>query len=244
MKFILSIFISLCFSCNNIEKRKKFIKVQPIKIVHQKENSDSTEFLIAPYRIVPNMEITKIDSNKKIFKFGKHSLITFLENSNYLCSIDGKRVDYSSSVTINEVIKKKDSLNWTTYAIENIKYYKSDVEDKLLITLQSQPCMGKGCAINNFLIYDFKNKTENYFGAYRNYSNKTGNFYDFNKDGKFEFISQSFPNDLNCSNNCIYFYKIFLENEEGKFIPKTDSKRNPYYLQSSEEGSIISSNWF
>ena len=100
------------------------------------------------------------------------------------------------------------------------------------ISMVNTPCTGIGCRVMNYLIYDLKTKTKNFFGTYRFALDREFGLFDFDNDGTLDFLSGTYEGKSEgIGIEFANIYQIFTMDDKGLFHLQTDSKRKPYFMK-------------
>ena len=226
------------------EKEGQPTEPSPANEVSQAEEQvqDSVSRLMNRFKVDPTF-FGRIINDSVPINFNNHVIIPFIEDSLFLCSIDGEKIKYVNKTTANEVVEKTDSLNWSTFRINTVKDYHLRGSDILLITFNSSPCTGTGCGVDYYLVYDLNTKAQNYLGTYRNYEDTVIGPFDFNNDKSIQFLCPSFPNDLQCLDSCIYKFKVYNLDKNGLLSLARDKENREYFIEMMN-GIIVKANWY
>lgn len=179
------------------------------------------------YRIKPTLIINNEEGNKTVIQVSNHRIVWLSTENETKIRIDSDMFSIKDKVTLNDVHDTKDSVsfanNW-----DEIKFYKYGDREIIGIRMLSDPCMGIGCSVNYYLIYDMKTKVTNFFGTLRT-DNELA-FYDFRKEGKIDYLSKSFNGDLQGSTPMKFIYELFSMQLNGQFMQEKDINGKAYYI--------------
>lgn len=151
-----------------------------------------------------------------------------------LISLKDKYNLNNSSYNSSEQKEKIYADIWT-----QIKFYKFEKDDYIgereLIGIEFGPsiCTGLMCSVTNYLVYDFKTKSKNFFGGFRRSIDY--DLYYFNKESEkntIDFVSTSFDG-LHADSKIpdIETFNIYSMNEKGVFKELKNSKGEVFYLK-------------
>ena len=183
------------------------------------------------YEIKPAHIVNDLGYGIRKVSFEDHEILWKDTNDITEVTIDGDKITLDDFATLNSVWNDEhDSVSFMNSWYQ-IKLYKHKGRDLIVIMMGNYPCMGLGCMVNHFLVYDLKNRTRNFFGAF--FLEDEGNLYDFSVDGDISYVSRTFNGDANDPSGSMskdFIYEIFTLNAKGSFIQGKDFQKRPYQI--------------
>ncbi|RYX84402.1 hypothetical protein EON73_03360 [bacterium] len=225
-KLIAFLALTILTSCNNAENKAIDLKVQVNKAFSFKKTK--LNYYFNKYEIKPSIIINNSEGNQTEVQLLKHKVKWFNTNNETKIKIDGDIFTLKDQATLNIVWNKKDSVdfvnNW-----DEIKLYKVNGRELVGIRMLFQPCTGLGCSVDYFLIYDLQTKTKNFFGTFKT-DNKLA-LYNFNNDGKIDYLSKTFIGNLEGSKPTNFVYELYSIEGNGKFIQQKNNSGQTYQIK-------------
>ncbi len=220
------------FACKQEQAENVVIQKHQVDITAHIQDTTSKEeydidayfnrYKIQPMAIVLN---TYTESEISIFY---HKIKWIDKDGMNTIRIDGKLIDLETKVTLNPVWDKGgDSVkfinNW-----DEIKYYRLNGNEFIAVRMHFNPFAGLGCSVYYFLVYDFKNKTENYFGTFR--TDEELNLYSFNNNDQIDYLSRTFVGDAQGATEMNFITELYSLNKKGAFVLQKDSNGAPFQI--------------
>ncbi|RAV99157.1 hypothetical protein [Pseudochryseolinea flava] len=131
-------------------------------------------------------------------------------------------------------------ITWELCAIVEVQSSVSNtVRSRLTVTEQVAkvipavinfgPCVGLGCSVSYFLIYDVATKSKNFFGTFRN--NESLELFDFLNDSKVDYVSKTFNGDAHGSSPMEFIYELYSREANGNFTEQKDDNGRAYQIK-------------
>lgn len=119
---------------------------------------------------------------------------------------------------------------WKLYEVNNRKY--------LSLIFGIKGCVGTGCMFDVILLYDFSRK-QIYITTGHILTAKQGNFGDFNKDGKLDYIDVEYSGKGNIHTADTVTLTLYTQTKFGHFEKFLDENQKSIFVKAKFEGNIF-----
>ena len=179
------------------------------------------------YRLTPSIEINNTAENYTEFQIGVHNFEWIDTDEETKIKINNDLFTLKDKTTLNIVSDRKDSVDFANYWDE-IKLYKHNDKEYIGIKMLFSPCVGLGCSVAYFLIYDITTKSKNFFGTFKMDQNL--DLYDFLNDDKIDYVSKTFNGySYDSTPNEIIYERYSIDvNGEFKKLEDESDLTNPF----------------
>lgn len=234
-RFLISLILIPFISCTNKTQNSAKLSTEsrsdvPIeKPVKEDAVVNKIIYYFELNRIVPSVIINNTEGNQTEIQLLNHKIKWYNSEDETKIKIDNDLFTLKGQVTLNKVRENKDSVdfvnNW-----DEIKLFKYNGRELIGIRMSYDPCTGIGCSFNSYLVYDVLSKTKNFFGTFR--TNTDLELFDFNKDGKLDYVSKTYIEDSDgVATEITNLYELFSMEKDGNFILQLDDGEKPYFLK-------------
>jgi len=222
IRFLILMTVFLTTSCHN--KTEKSIQ----QISNETSNisiNDQLDTYFYDYEIKPLIIVNNTESKQTLINLGKHKIEWLDTTEETKIKIDDDLFTLKDKLTLNTVLGHKDSVdfanNW-----DEIKLFAYNRRELIGIRMSYNPCVGSGCSLDYFLIYDLKSKTKNFFGQFR--IDRKMALYHF--DNELSYVSKTYRESAN-DFKVEYIYELFSVDEKGQFNKKKNSNGLTYQIK-------------
>ncbi|KGO81248.1 hypothetical protein Q763_09200 [Flavobacterium beibuense F44-8] len=223
----LLIFSFILFSCTQKKEDKKIAdtcnhNIDTTRIITS--NDERLNIHFSDYAIVPAIIINNITGNQTNIDLFSHKIEWFDNEKETYMLIDKQKVSLKDQLTINQVTNlQKDNVdfanNW-----RQIRLYKYNNKEILLIELVYTPCTGLGCSVSYYLLYDTDKRVANYYGTYA--ERHQINLFNYG-NGEISFVSESNITTPACDQKK---YNLYTMDDKGIFQLQRKEDGNPYEI--------------
>lgn len=221
-----SVFVFL-IACNN----RKDIKAVELKT---QESNDSTldpsilDNYFGLHEIKPWIVVNNITGSQTEIKVSQHKIAWLNTDDETKIKVDNDLFTLKDKVTLNVVWESKDSVdfanNW-----DEIRVYKIEDRELMCLRMSFYPCVGLGCSVNYFVVYDFQTKSKSFFGTFRTDSRLA--LYNFNSDNKIDYLSKTFSGDAHGSTPNEIIYELYSIEGNGHFVKQKNNSGEFYQIK-------------
>lgn len=180
------------------------------------------------HKIKPSVQINNTEGNQTDIQLANHKIKWFDKDDETKIKIDNDLFTLKDKVTLNNVNYGKDpvdfSNNW-----DEIKLFKHNNREYIGIRMSFAPCVGLGCSVDFFLIYDVKTKTKNFFGTFR--TDRELELFNYGNDEKIDFVAKTHNGSANGSTPIERIYELYSMDTNGQFKVQKDSSGLTYQIK-------------
>jgi hypothetical protein len=180
------------------------------------------------HKIKPSVQINNTEGNQTDIQLANHKIKWFDKDDETKIKIDNDLFTLKDKVTLNNVNYGKDSVDFSNNWDE-IKLYKHNDREYIGIRMSFAPCVGLGCSVDFFLIYDVKTKTKNFFGTYR--TDRELELFNYGNDDKIDFVAKTHNGSANGSTPIERIYELYSMDTNGQFKVQKDSSGLTYQIK-------------
>lgn len=181
------------------------------------------------YRIEPKIVINNADDNKTEISFLGHKISWMDLGHETRFIIDDKQFSLKDEMMINEMINSQRLNVDLANSWEQIKLYNLNDSDIISVKMNYSPCMGTGCSVDYYLVYNAATKTTNYFGSYGvdNTFDNGFSLYNF-EDGEISLVSKSAIDEPEIKH---VIYELYSIDDKGKFQIRKKPNGKKYTIE-------------
>lgn len=180
------------------------------------------------HKIKPSVQINNTEGNQTDIQLANHKIKWFDKDDETKIKIDNDLFTLKDKVTLNNVSYGKDSVDFSNNWDE-IKLFKHNDREYIGIRMSFAPCVGLGCSVDFFLIYDVKTKTKNFFGTFR--TDRELELFNYGNDEKIDFVAKTHNGSANGSTPIEYIYELYSMDTNGQFKVQKDSSGLTYQIK-------------
>jgi hypothetical protein len=180
------------------------------------------------HKIKPSVQINNTEGNQTDIQLANHKIKWFDKDDETKIKIDNDLFTLKDKVTLNNVNYGKDSVDFSNNWDE-IKLFKHNDREYIGIRMSFAPCVGLGCSVDFFLIYDVKTKTKNFFGTFR--TDRELELFNYGNDDKIDFVAKTHNGSANGSTPIEYIYELYSMDTNGQFKVQKDSSGLTYQIK-------------
>jgi len=180
------------------------------------------------HKIKPSVQINNTEGNQTDIQLANHKIKWFDKDDETKIKIDNDLFTLKDKVTLNNVNYGKDSVDFSNNWDE-IKLYKHNDREYIGIRMSFAPCVGLGCSVDFFLIYDVKTKTKNFFGTFR--TDRELELFNYGNDDKIDFVAKTHNGSANGSTPIERIYELYSMDTNGQFKVQKDSSGLTYQIK-------------
>lgn len=180
------------------------------------------------HKIKPSVQINNTEGNQTDIQLANHKIKWFDKDDETKIKIDNDLFTLKDKVTLNNVSYGKVSVDFSNNWDE-IKLFKHNDREYIGIRMSFAPCVGLGCSVDFFLIYDVKTKTKNFFGTFR--TDRELELFNYGNDDKIDFVAKTHNGSANGSTPIEYIYELYSMDTNGQFKVQKDSSGLTYQIK-------------
>ncbi|MCX8483703.1 MAG: hypothetical protein ORO02_00650 [Bacteroidia bacterium] len=180
------------------------------------------------HKIKPSVQINNTEGNQTDIQLANHKIKWFDKDDETKIKIDNDLFTLKDKVTLNNVSYGKVSVDFSNNWDE-IKLFKHNNREYIGIRMSFAPCVGLGCSVDFFLIYDVKTKTKNFFGTFR--TDRELELFNYGNDEKIDFVAKTHNGSANGSTPIEYIYELYSMDTNGQFKVQKDSSGLTYQIK-------------
>ena len=211
---------------NNAENNATDLKTKGSK--SSTIDRDKLDYYFHQYEIKPSVSVNNTDGNQTEIQLSNHMIKWLNTDEETKINIDNDLFTLKDKATLNIVWDNKDSVNFANNWDE-IKLFRINDRELIGIRMSFQPCTGLGCSVSYFLIYDLQTKSKNFFGTFR--ADDKLAIYNFNNDGKLDYVSKTFSGDGHGSTPMEFIYELYSMEDNGHFIQHKNKSGQIYQIK-------------
>lgn len=228
------------------EKKPKILQNTPRTkgLVEKKFENYLLSHKIKPLLTIENDYNGARNEREETIKVSNHKVTWFHSFEESKLKIDDDIITIKDKSSLNSAdssgkIECKIVNNW-----RKIKFFKINGRDLIGIEMGNDPCTGLMCSVTFFLIYDLKNKSQNFFGDFRiDYELK---LYDFGNNGTIDFLGTNNDFTYTAGMKITHIYNLYTLEKNGNFQLQKDKNKKPYFIKRvfiSDDESEIDDNF-
>jgi hypothetical protein len=168
------------------------------------------------------------EGNQTDIQLANHKIKWFDKDDETKIKIDNDLFTLKDKVTLNNVSYGKVSVDFSNNWDE-IKLFKHNNREYIGIRMSFTPCVGLGCSVDFFLIYDVKTKTKNFFGTFR--TDRELELFNYGNDEKIDFVAKTHNGSANGSTPIERIYELYSMDTNGQFKVQKDSSGLTYQIK-------------
>lgn len=180
------------------------------------------------HKIKPSVQINNTEGNQTDIQLANHKIKWFDKDDETKIKIDNDLFTLKDKVTLNNVNYGKVSVDFSNNWDE-IKLFKHNDREYIGIRMSFAPCVGLGCSVDFFLIYDVKTKTKNFFGTFR--TDRELELFNYGNDEKIDFVAKTHNGSANGSTPIEHIYELYSMDTNGQFKVQKDSSGLTYQIK-------------
>ncbi len=180
------------------------------------------------HKIKPSVQINNTEGNQTDIQLANHKIKWFDKDDETKIKIDNDLFTLKDKVTLNNVSYGKVSVDFSNNWDE-IKLFKHNNREYIGIRMSFAPCVGLGCSVDFFLIYDVKTKTKNFFGTFR--TDRELELFNYGNDEKIDFVAKTHNGSANGSTPIERIYELYSMDTNGQFKVQKDSSGLTYQIK-------------
>ena len=186
---------------------------------------------IKPAIIFNNLFDGLREEREEVINILNHKVVWLHSFKETKIKIDDDVFSLKDQKTLNIVEDDKQDVDFAN-DWDQIKLFMFGDRELIGISMVNNPCTGIGCRVVDYLIYDLKTKSKNFFGTYRFALDRDFGLFDFGNDGTLDFLSGTYD-DRNDGKGLEFanIYQIFSMDDKGIFHLLTDKKGKPYFMK-------------
>ncbi len=235
-KFLIALLLTVSSSCNynqpNPKQDEKTATELQGKSLNETPVYDRLKNHFDLYRITPSIIINNTQGNQTDIQLGNYKIKWINNEDETKIKIDNDLFTLKDKETLNVVNgivrNKKDAVdfanNW-----DEVRLYKYNEDEYIGIRMPSYPCVGLGCSVHYFLIYDTKTKTKNFFGTFR--VDNELELFNFSNDDKIDYVSKTYNADIHNAETIEIVYQLYSIDTDGKFREQKDENGLTYQIK-------------
>ena len=180
------------------------------------------------HKIKPSVQINNTEGNQTDIQLANHKIKWFDKDDETKIKIDNDLFTLKDKVTLNNVSYGKDSVDFSNNWDE-IKLFKHKDREYIGIRMSFAPCVGLGCSVDFFLIYDVKTKTKNFFGTFR--TDRELELFNYGNDDKIDFVAKTHNGSAHGSTPIERIYELYSMDTNGQFKVQKDAGGLTYQIK-------------
>ena len=233
-KLWIIIILTISVSCDN--KKTNSATIQQIEkqltkaefLVIETAILDKLKQHFEAHKIKPSVQINNTEGNQTDIQLANHKIKWFDKDDETKIKIDNDLFTLKDKVTLNNVSYGKDSVDFSNNWDE-IKLFKHNDREYIGIRMSFAPCVGLGCSVDFFLIYDVKTKTKNFFGTFR--TDRELELFNYGNDEKIDFVAKTHNGSANGSTPIERIYELYSMDTNGQFKVQKDAGGLTYQIK-------------
>jgi len=220
------------------------------KIIYKRSLYDGLGDYFSSHEITPSIILNNdIKDDQHGVQLGKHWIKWLASETETKISIDDDKFSLRNEVTLNDVWDHTDSVGSFANRWNEMKLYRINGREIILISMGYFPCSGIGCSVYYDMVYDVETGNKSFFGTFRSYFGSA--LYNFNSRYDLEFLASTYAEGGKEASQGIFTYTIYSMDKDGRFVQEKDSIGSPWQLihttfpkDSTLADTLIQGHWF